>query len=83
MQTNRLSPELEEARLEVERAALPKYVHDPNYSGGYVTFKNGPPCIIIDTWDQEAQIRSIIDGTEYVIAKNQLIDAEVNIVVKG
>lgn len=59
------------------------YIFDPHYQGGYVCFMGGPPCIIVDTWDDEAQIRSIIDGQEYVVAKRDLIDAEVNIRVQG
>ncbi len=59
------------------------YTPDVRYSGGYVCVMGGPPCVIVDTWDQEAQIRSIIDGQEYVVAKRDLIDAEVNMVVKG
>ncbi len=59
------------------------YTQDVRYSGGYVCVMGGPPCVIVDTWDDEAQIRSIIDGQDYVVAKRDLIDAEVNMVVKG
>ena len=60
------------------------YVFDPNYSGGYVTVLGCPhPCIIIETFPDEAIIRSIIDGQEYMVSKRDLIDAEVNITVRG
>ena len=60
------------------------YIFDPHYSGGYVTVIGlNQPCVIVDSWGDEAQIRSIIDGTEYVFAKRDLIDAEVNIKVQG
>jgi hypothetical protein len=60
------------------------YTPDVRYSGGYVTVIGlHQPCVIVDSWGDEAQIRSIIDGTEYVVAKRDLIDAEVNITVRG
>ena len=54
------------------------YIFDPSYQGGFVCVMGGPPCVIVDTWADEAHIKSILDGQEYVVAKRDLIDAEVN-----
>ncbi len=64
-------------------AGAKPYVPDEKYSGGFVCFMGGPPCVIVETFGDEAIIKSIIDGQQYCVYKRDLIDAEVNMVVKG
>ena len=81
MEIKRESAELAAARQKPADAV--PYVPDVRYSGGYVCVMGGPPCVIVETWDDEAQIKSIVDGQMYVVAKRDLIDAEVNMTVRG
>lgn len=38
-----------------------------------VAIPNGPPCVIVDTFGDEAIIESVADGTRYCVAKKDLI----------
>lgn len=41
-----------------------------------VHFDGGPPCLIVETMGDEAIIRSVIDGQEFMVAKKDLKDAK-------
>lgn len=81
MEIKRESPELEAARRKPVDAK--PYVPDEKYQGGYVCVMGGPPCVIVETLGDEAVIKSIMDGQTFCVAKRDLIDAEVNIEVRG
>lgn len=62
---------------------MEKYSPDSRYQGGYVTFAGGPPCVMVESFPDECIIKSIIDGEQFMVQKRDLIDAEVNMIVKG
>lgn len=57
-------------------------MHDA-YTKGFVTVQGGPPCVIIETFGDEAIIKAIADGfnhkagQEFCVAKKDLMPAEV------
>lgn len=54
-----------------------------HYEGGFVTVMGGPPCVIVETWGDEALIKAIAGGfsheagQEWVVAKKDLMPAQV------
>ena len=49
-----------------------------HYKKGFVCFRGSPPCVIIDTFGDEAVIKAITTGQEYCVQKKDLLHAEVH-----